>query len=111
VNKSKVLKVNTFNVKEFTSTIFAKMSESIGDMVITIAITGVVMIYIPQLHPVYLDIPVSGFFAAAMIVQLLIRIVHRFDNSYTAHEVGEKLQRFEDHFDSRIDELFNNLVK
>ncbi|MBI5950187.1 MAG: hypothetical protein HY865_00905 [Chloroflexi bacterium] len=99
-----------FNISEFAATVGAKISESIGDMIVTVIITGVMMIYIPQIHPVYVDSAVPGLYVACMIVQLLIRIVHRFDDSYTADEVGRQLARFEDEINSRIDAIIHNMI-
>ena len=99
-----------FNLGEFAATVGAKISESLGDMIITVIITGLVMIYIPQVHPVYIDMPVSGFWTAAMIIQLLIRIVHRFDDSYTANEVGKQLERVEDEINARLDRIISGMI-
>ena len=99
-----------FNAGEFSALIVKKLSESIGDMVITVAITGITLAYMWQIiHPVYAS-TIPGFYLAGMFIQLFIRIVHRFDEEYTTNEVGHQLMRLEDEINRRLDNIIANII-
>jgi len=100
---------NKFNVRDFAVDITEKLSDSIGDMIITVAITGMTLAYmqITEIIPPVYKSTLPGIYIAGMLVQLFIRIVHRFDQSYTTDEVGKQLARFEDELNAKIDKLTN----
>lgn len=98
------------NFKEFFSNAIEKFADSIGDMIVTVAVTGMTMAYMSIIiHPVYAD-TIPGLYLAAMITQLFIRIVHRFDESYTTDEVGKQLVNFEDRMNARFDDFYNHFI-
>jgi hypothetical protein len=97
-----------FDVKDFTQKAFGKISDSIGDMIVTVAITGITLAYMFSIiHPVYAS-TIPGMYLAAMIVQLFIRIVHRFDESYTTDELAERVIEFEQATNERLDTIIRN---
>lgn len=99
-----------FNLKDFTSTALMKFSESIYDMIITVAVMTAALIWMALfVHPYLVDL-VSGYYIFGMVIQLMIRIVHRFDDSYTTDEVGQQLARFEDEWNTRWTNFINNYI-
>lgn len=94
-----------FNTSDFIATAFAKVSESVGDMVVTVAVTGITMAVMHNITPAVYANTLPGLYIAAMIVQLFIRIVHRFDENYTTDELAERVIELE----QTIKENFNNL--
>ena len=106
LEKAKALK--KINVQEFAATVGVKFSESIGDMVVTVAITGITLAYMLSImHPVYAA-TLPGLYILGMLVQLFIRIVHRFDDSYTVDELAERFIEFKEEVNERLDALIRN---
>lgn len=104
------MKTSKINIKDFISTALIKFSESIGDMVVTVAVTGVTLMWMSiTVHPVLVDI-VSGYYITAMLLQVLIRIVHRFDDSYTVQELAEQILRMEEEQNKRWDDFIQNYI-
>lgn len=97
-----------FNARAFVSFAFAKMGDSIGDMIITVAVTGLMLTFIALTMPIYIDTPINGLIIAGMMVQLFIRIVHRFDDHYTADELAERLIEFESSVKEQLNRIERN---
>jgi hypothetical protein len=97
-----------FDVKDFTQKAFGKISDSIGDMIVTVAITGITLAYMFSIiHPVYAS-TIPGMYLAAMIVQLFIRIVHRFDDYDQVGELGDRVIELEQSVNERLDTIIRN---
>lgn len=97
-----------FNVREFSSFALLKMSDSVGDMIVTVAVTGIALAYIIITMPWYATTDFPGLYIAAMIVQLFIRIVHRFDDHYTTDELAERVIEFQADMNERLDRIERN---
>lgn len=93
------------NFKDFIATAFEKVGESIGDMVITVLVLGISIAYMFSTIDAGLLAHVVGYYIAGMMVQLLIRIVHRFDDAYTVNELANHFIRFEEEINKRLDDL------
>jgi len=97
-----------FDLKDFAQRAAGKVSDSIGDMIVTVAVTGMTMAYMSFIiHPVYAD-TIPGMYLAAMIVQLFIRIVHRFDDFDQVGELGDRVTELEQSIKERLDEIIRN---
>lgn len=98
-----------FSLEAFGSTVLAKFKESIFDMVVTVALTGASLAYMSiTVHP-WLVQTVSGYYIFAMLIAMFIRIVRRFDESYTTQEVGEKLDNYYNDITQRLDTISRNV--
>ncbi len=102
-------RTHTFNMRAFLSFAFAKMSDSVGDMIVTVAVTGIALAYILVTMPVFAFTDFPGLFIAGMMVQLFIRIVHRFDDHYTTDELAERMIEFEASVKASLDEIKRNI--
>jgi hypothetical protein len=101
----KTYSINKINVKDFIATALEKASDSIGDMVITVLVLGVSIAYmVNTIDHDFLN-RVIGLYIAGMIVQLLIRIVHRFDDSYTINEFANYFITYEDELNKRLNRI------
>lgn len=81
-----------FNLREFASQALLAMMDSTLDAIITAVVTGFALSIIQKVaHPYYLQF-IPGLYILGMIVALVIRITHRFDDSYTTDEVGNMLR-------------------
>src|SRR5690349_14073700 len=95
------------NVQDFIATAMEKIDESIGDMIITVLVLGISIAYMFNTIDTTLLTHVIGYYIAGMMVQLLIRIVHRFDDAYTVNELANHFIRFEEEINKRLDTLNN----
>lgn len=107
-----ILKKNQYigklNVKDFIATALYKFSESLGDMVLTVCITGLALMWMgTHINPILVGM-VGGYYIFAMLIVLLIRIVQRFDDSYTTEELAERILEFEAAVTGRLDEIIRN---
>jgi len=101
-------KLNKIDIKNFIATALIKFSESLGDMIVSVAVTGVALMWMSvYAHPILVDL-VSPYYITAMLLQLLIRVVHRFDDSYTTEELAERILEFEAATTGRLDEIIRN---
>jgi len=92
-SKTSKTKKFKFNMREFIATVLQKFSDIIGEMIVTVAVTGITIAFMYQIvHPVYAA-TVPGLYIAGMVVQLFIRIVHRFDEHYTVDELGAEIEQ------------------
>ena len=109
VTDTKEVKLETKNNwKEFFGNVLQKISDSTGDMIVTVAVLGASLALMQLIvHPVLVE-TVSGFYVAAMIVQLLIRIVHRFDEHYTVDELAQRLMEIEYNTSEKLDTIIRN---
>ena len=98
-----------FNTREFIATALEKFSDSAGDMIITVAVTGFSLYYIIQLLPHQIAGSFVGIYIAGMLVQLFIRIVHRFDDHYTTDELAERVIEFEHTVNQKLDDIKGEL--
>jgi hypothetical protein len=87
--------VSKINFKLFFSDQSRKIADSIGDMIVTVAITGITLTYIFQIIPAVYASTIPGLYLFGMLVQLFIRIVHRFDDSYTNDELADRILEVE----------------
>lgn len=102
------MNLSKINVKQFIATALLKFSESLGDMVVTVLITGLALMWMAtHVHP-WLVETIGGYYITAMLIQLLIRVVHRFDDSWTTDEIGERVIELDAKLDERLDTLIRN---
>lgn len=106
---TKTFDFKKINFKDFAATAIEKIGDSIGDMVITVLVLGMSIAYMTYTIDAYLLSHVIGYYIAGMIVQLLIRIVHRFDDSYTVQELADRVIEFEQSVNEKLDRIENNL--
>lgn len=99
-----------FDLKDFAARAALKVSDSIGDMIVTVAVTGITMAYMSSIIPAVYAGTIPGLYLAAMIVQLFIRIVHRFDESYTTDELAERVIEFEQSTNERLNSIIRNMI-
>jgi hypothetical protein len=99
-----------FNLREFIATVAEKISDSLGDVIVTVAVTGVTTAYMFNIIPAVYANTIPGLYILGMLVQLFIRIVHRFDDSYTVDELAQQVLRIEDDFNKRMDEFINSYI-
>lgn len=83
------------NWKAFIATALQKSSDTLGDSIVTVFVTMFLIVYIAAYLPMYSLTNVPGLLITAMLVQLLIRIVHRFDDHYTTDELAERMIEME----------------
>jgi hypothetical protein len=83
------------NFKLFFSNQIKNVGDSIGDMIVAVAITGITITYMMQIIPAVYASTIPGLYLFGMLVQLFIRIVHRFDDSYTNDELAERILEVE----------------
>jgi archaellum biogenesis protein FlaJ (TadC family) len=103
-------KKKKLNVDELMQIIRKGIDESIGDMIVTVFVTGATVIYIfLNTHPVYAK-TVPGLYIFGMMIQLMIRIVQRFDENYTVQELANQMLGFEDRVMTRLNDIDNHLV-
>ena len=94
--------------KKIFDTVTKAFEDSYGEAIITAAVTVITMVYMFNvIHPAFAFAP--GFYLAAMIVQLLIRFVRRFDTHYTVDELGERVIEMEASIKSDLDEIKRNI--
>ncbi len=93
------------SARDFAATVGINFSESIGDMIVTVAVTGVSLTFIFNTIPAVYANTIPGLYILGMLVQLFIRIVHRFDDSYTTNELAERMIEFEESTNSRLDKI------
>lgn len=96
------------NLKEFFSEQSKEVADSIGDMIITVAITGITLTYMFNIIPAVYANTIPGLYLGGMLVQLFIRIVHRYDDSYTNDELGERLIELENSLNEKLDKIITN---
>lgn len=99
---------NKKSLKDFFGSVLQKFSDSAGDMIITVAVLGASLAFMQfTVHPMLVEM-ITGFYVAGMIVQLLIRIVHRFDEHYTVDELAQRLMELEYNTNEKLDRIINN---
>jgi hypothetical protein len=95
--------------KHIFSVVTKAFEESYGEAIVTAAVTVLTMVYmINMLHPALATI-VPGYYLAAMILQLLIRFVRRFDTHYTTDELAERVIEMENTLKQDLDEIKRNV--
>src|SRR3989304_2647134 len=104
------IKINRINIKDFIAIALWKFYKSINDMIVTVAITGASLVYMAFKIPAYVLDLVSGYYIAAMVILVLIRVVRRFDNSYTTGELAEQILRIEKEWDTRWGNFIDNYI-
>jgi len=83
-------------VRDFIATAAYHIQDSIGDLLVTITITALTLVIMTAyVHPALVQI-VGGFYISGMVVVLVIRIVHRFDSSYTTDEIALRIDLLEE---------------
>lgn len=97
-----------FNAKDFSNKAFKKIGESLGDMIVTVAITGITLTYMFNIIPAVYATTIPGMYLMAMIVQLFIRIVHRFDDYDQMQELADRVIEMEQSIKERLDTIINN---
>ena len=97
------------NLREFSAAVLQKFSESLGDMIVTVAVTGVTLFYMFHIIPSVYANTLPGLYVLGMLTQLFIRIVHRFDDSYTTDELADSMLDFEAAIVERLDEIKRNI--
>jgi ABC-type thiamin/hydroxymethylpyrimidine transport system permease subunit len=102
------IKISKINFNDFIATALEKFGESIGDMVVTVAVTGLALAYMSIVIQPYVVDLISGYYITAMLLQVLIRVVHRFDDSYTVQELAEQVLRIEEENNKRWDDFIHN---
>lgn len=99
---------NKMNWRAFFGKALQKISDSTGDMIVTVAVTGASLAYMQiVVHPMLLQI-ISGYYIAGMITFLFIRIVHRFDDHYTVDELAQRLMEIEYNTSEKLDAIIRN---
>jgi divalent metal cation (Fe/Co/Zn/Cd) transporter len=101
-------KVNNFNLRAFASFALGKMSDSLFDMVVTVMVTAITILYIGIELPMYAATNIPGLLILASVVQLFIRIVHRFDDHYTTDELAERMIEFQADVKEQLDRIERN---
>lgn len=97
------------NVDEFIEVAFGKLSESISDMIVTIAVTAMTLTWLGLVgNPILVNL-IAGYYIAAMLVALLIRIVQKFDDSYTTNELADRVIELEAKLNEKLDALKLNV--
>jgi hypothetical protein len=94
-----------FNAREFVSFALAKISDSIGDMIISVAVLGLLLFYIVVELPMFISTSIPGLIVLGFMVQLLIRIVHRFDDHYTVDELALRMIEMEHDLKEQLDRI------
>lgn len=84
-----------FNAREFISFVLEKAADSITDTVVTVMVLAFMLYFTNQLLPAHVSGPFTGLLITGMLIQLLIRIVHRFDDGYTVDELAERMLEME----------------
>jgi divalent metal cation (Fe/Co/Zn/Cd) transporter len=101
-------KTKTFDARIFFADVLSHISDSIGDMVVTVSVLGMSLYFIVQLLPAALASDFAGMYILAMLTQLFVRIVHRFDDHYTTDELAERMIEMEQALIERIDRMEAN---
>ena len=97
------------NMREFLSAAMYNSGESIGDMVITVVVTGMALVWMAtHAHPVLVEI-IAPYYITGMLIALLIRIVHRFDSSWTTDEIGDRIIELDAKVDERLQIIERNI--
>jgi|CXWL01.1.fsa_nt_gi hypothetical protein len=95
--------------KKIFNTAMKAFEDSYGEAFVTAAVTVLTMVYMFNVvHPVFLSFA-PGFYLIAMILQLLIRFVRRFDTHYTVDELAERVIEMESSIKSDLDEIKRNV--
>jgi len=98
------------DIAELSEKIRRGIDESIGDMIVTVFVTAATLLYMfINVHPVFLE-SLPGLYIFGMLVQLMIRVVQRFDADYTTTELGNQMSGFEDRINQRLDSIIRNLM-
>jgi hypothetical protein len=74
-----------------------------------VMVLAFMMYYTAQLLPAPFNESFNGLLIMGMMVQLMIRITHRFDDAYTTNELAERMIEFEHNMNERIDQLNNKV--
>jgi hypothetical protein len=106
---TKSVNIRKVNVKEFIATALEKSSEVIADMVITVLVLGVSIAYMFNTVDHVLLNRFIGLYITGMMVQLMIRIVHRFDDHYTTDELAERVIELEQSVHEQLDRIEQNV--
>lgn len=104
----KIKDTKRFDIAELSQRLRKGIDESIGDMIVTVFVTAGTLLYMSiNVNPVFLaDIP--GLFIFGMLVQLMIRIVQRFDANNTTDELADRIIEMEQSVNERLDEIIRN---
>jgi len=104
------MKISKIIFKDFVATTLDKFADSVGDMIVTVAVTGLTLAYMAAVIPSYVVDLISGYYITAMLLQVLIRVVHRFDDSYTTDELARQVLRIEEEQNKRWIDFINNYI-
>jgi len=97
-----------FDIAELSQKLRKGIDESIGDMIVTVFVTAATLLYMfLNVHPVFLE-TIPGLYIFAMLIQLMIRVVQRFDADYTVNELATQMVGFEDRINARLDMIEHN---
>jgi len=100
--------VKKFSIDELMETIRKGIDNSILDMIVTVFITAATVFYMfNNVNPAYLD-HIPGMYIFGMMIQLMIRIVQRFDSDYTVNELANQVTGLEDRLTAKLDQIINN---
>jgi hypothetical protein len=101
-----------FNVKDFARREMPELVESVGDMIVTVAFTGTTLAIMSAIPYTKYVPALPGFYLAAMVVLLLIRIAQRFDDSPTTAElrdqINDRFVELEQGMNERLDKIEEN---
>lgn len=94
--------------KKIFSLAMKAFEESYGEAIVTATVTVIAMVYMFNvIHPALAF--ATGFYLIAMIIQLLIRFVRRFDSHYTVDELAEYVIEMEASIKADLDEIKRNV--
>ena len=111
MDTTKVLKVSKINInplRQYAGTVIMALSKSFYDMIVTVAVTAIALTYIFQIVPPVYANTIPGLYIFGMMIALCLRVVKRFDDSYTNDELAERIIELEAGLKEQLDTIIRN---